>query len=221
LLYPVHALADPAPLEADDARWSAAAAIEWGDAPYRTRFRALWSPAALHIRFDAADLNPWSTKTDRDDRLWEEEVVEIFLDPARRGRDYAELEISPANVVCDLVVRSPWPRLVSDPAWHFDGLETAVVSWRDPDAGPAGWTALARIPWGAFRSIAPGVRIPPEPDEVWRFNVYRIKRPSGPERPMDDVRLMAWSPTGGPSFHVPERFGEMKFVRGQPLTANR
>ena len=37
----------------------------------------------LHVRFDAQDPSPWFTKTARDDRLWEEEVVEIFLDPAR------------------------------------------------------------------------------------------------------------------------------------------
>ena len=35
--------------------------------------------------------------TRRDDPIWEEEVVEIFLDPARLGRHYAEVEISPAE----------------------------------------------------------------------------------------------------------------------------
>ena len=76
--------------------------IEWGPAPYTTRFRALWNDDGLYLRFDARDPSPWHTMTRRDEHLWEEEVVEIFLDPDRSGRDYYELEISPANVVCDV-----------------------------------------------------------------------------------------------------------------------
>ena len=60
--------------------------------PYRTRFRACWDPIALHVRFDALDNAPWHTMTTRDDHLWEEEVVEIFLDLDGSGRNYAELE---------------------------------------------------------------------------------------------------------------------------------
>ena len=52
---------------------------------------------------------------------------------------------------------------------------------------------------------------PPKPGDEWRFNVYRIKRPKGPTRPNDDAVYNAWSPTGGPSFHVPAAFGVMAF----------
>ena len=191
--------------------WSSAESIVWGDEPYVTRFRAVWDRAALTVRFDVSDRRPWHTMTRRDDHLWEEEVVEIFLDPAGRGRDYAELEISPANVVCDLLVRAPWPGLRSDPSWHLAGLETRVEPWRDRDAGPDGWTAVARIPWQGLQPVATEVPMPPRPDDIWRFNVFRIKRPSGPERPAADVRLLAWSPTGAPSFHVPATFGKLIF----------
>lgn len=192
--------------------WSSADTISWGEAPYVTRFRALWGDAALAVRFDVADRRPWSTMTRRDDRLWEEEVVEIFLDPARRGEGYVELEISPANVVCDLMVRQPWPNLDSDPAWHVEGLETEVTPWRDPAGGPDGWTAVARLPWSGLSSVAAGIALPPRPGDAWRFNVFRIKRPSGPHRPFDDVRLLAWSPTGTPSFHVPAAFRDLVFA---------
>jgi len=195
---------------ADHDAWFSADTIAWGEDPYVTRFRALWSDAALAIRFDVSDCDPWSTMTRRDERLWEEEVVEIFLDPARRGAGYVELEINPANVVCDLIVRTPWPDLVSDPAWDVAGLETAVTPWRDPAAGPHGWTAVARLPWAGLRSIA-DVAMPPRRGDAWRFNVFRIKRPAGPQRPADDVRLLAWSPTGAPSFHVPGAFRDLVF----------
>ena len=101
----------PALLDADAAAWRDAPAIEWGPERYRTRFQACWDSLALHVRFDAEDDSPWHTMTTRDDHIWEEEVVEIFLDADGSGRNYAELEISPANVVCDLRVVSPWPSL--------------------------------------------------------------------------------------------------------------
>jgi len=82
-------------LPGHDPAWSAAAPIEWGPAAYRTHFRALWNDTGLAVRFDVCDDRPWHTLTQRDDRIAEEEVVEVFLDPARLGHSYAEVEISP------------------------------------------------------------------------------------------------------------------------------
>ena len=120
-------------LSADETAWSAAGTIAWGPPRYRTAFRALWTAHALYARFDATDPDPWHTMSAHDDCLWEEEVVELFLDPAGQGRDYFELEISPANVTCDVRVRTPYPNLVSELAWDHEGLATAVCALRGPD----------------------------------------------------------------------------------------
>ncbi len=74
--------------------------------------------------------------TRRDEHLWEEEVVEIFLDPNRSGRDYYELEISPANVVCDVRMVSPSPHKEMDIAWNLAGLVTGCRSRRTPPGKP-------------------------------------------------------------------------------------
>src|SRR4051812_41718659 len=205
--------ADPVRLlQGDAGAWAPASAITWGAAPWATTFRALWSRTALFLRFDSADERPWHTMTRKDEHIWNEEVVEIFLDPAATGLGYAELEISPVNVVCDLVVRTPWPKVDSDPAWDLFGLQTRVVPWRAPSSGPDGWSALAVVPWPAFDALpSKPASLPPWAGDEWRFNVYRIKRPHGPERPNDDVVHNAWSPTGSPSFHVPSAFGVMTF----------
>jgi Carbohydrate family 9 binding domain-like len=200
-------------LSADDTAWSAAGTIAWGPPRYRTAFRALWTAHALYARFDATDPDPWHTMSAHDDCLWEEEVVELFLDPAGQGRDYFELEISPANVTCDVRVRTPYPNLVSELAWEHDGLATAVRALRD-ETGTVGWTAAAELPWGGFRSlpVPSHVALPPESGDSWRFNAYRIKRPGGPQRPKDGALLEAWSPTGTPSFHVPAAFRPLRFA---------
>jgi hypothetical protein len=193
--------------------WTAAPTIAWGPTPFLTRFRALWTPASLFLRFDCEDDGPWSTRTERDARLWEEEVVEIFLDPCAAGRGYAEIEISPANVVCDLRIERGWPALEAEIGWDLDGLESEVMPWRGPGAGPAGWTALAQLPWAGLRTLSEEAarRVPPAPGDRWRFNVFRIKRPGGPADPERHAIYAAWSVPEGPSFHVPDVFRELVF----------
>lgn len=211
--YAVMPLGAPVPslIEAGAAAWDTARVIEWGPERYRTRFRALWDAAALHVRFDAVDDGPWHTMSVRDDHIWEEEVVELFLDADGSGRNYAEVEISPANVVCDLRVESPWPSLRSLTAWDWDGMASTVAPLRDSRGAVEGWTAVARLPWPGLRSLYAGVALPPAAGSAWRFNVFRIKRPGGPARPGAGVVLAAWSKPAGPSFHDPAAFRPMAF----------
>jgi len=211
--YLVRSTTDHEGLFSDDHRWSPARTIEWGPARWRTYFRALAAPLGLVLRFDCTDDSPWHTMTSRDDHLWEEEVVEIFLDPAGRGHDYLEFEISPANVVCDLVVRDPWPALRGDLEWDLPGLRTQVGPWHAPEAGPAGWSAVAMLPWDGIleASGATGVPAPPAQGTRWQFNTFRIKRPGGPASPERDAVYAAWSVPDGPSFHVPAAFRAMIF----------
>jgi hypothetical protein len=201
--------------------WHETPWVAWGPARFRTRFRARWAPAGLAVRFDCADEDPWHTMRSRDDHLWEEEVVELFLDPAGRGTDYAEIEISPGNVVCDLRIREAWPRLRGDLSWDLAGLDTRVVHWRPGDETGArnarapgrGWTALALIPWQGLTSLSAAVaaRVPPAAGDRWRFNVFRIKRPGGAADPERDAIFAAWSVPDGPSFHAPGAFRELWF----------
>ncbi len=201
-------------LAANEDAWKGAMTVAWGPVPYRTQFRALWSPHGLFLRFDADDDRPWHTMTRHDEHLWEEEVVEIFLDLDRSGRDYAELEISPANVACDVRMIEPSPDKKNDFTWDIAGLETRVVPTPHREAGSGSWTATAFLPWTAFRSLpsAASVQLPPRPGDCWRLNLFRVKRPGGPKAPERGAVEAAWSDPGQPSFHVPAAFRDFVFV---------
>ncbi len=201
-------------MAADDGAWSRAEVLTWGAVPYETRLRALWAADGLYLRWDADDPAPWATMTKRDDHLWDEEVVEIFLDPAWAGKDYWELEISPTNVVCDVRMVAPHPTVTSDLTWNHEGLQTAVRHEKHPDGSPKRWIATAFAPWPGFRSLPlpATVALPPAPGDAWGFNAFRIERPNGPERPRDGAVNRAWSPTGAPSFHVPAAFRKFVFA---------
>jgi hypothetical protein len=201
----------PELLAGKGAAWAGASVVAFGPAPYETRFRALWNDRGLLMRFDSDDLSPWHTMTERDAHLWEEEVVEIFIDLDRSGRDYAELEISPGNVVCDvrMIEASPWK---GDFGWNIEGLETRVVPQKK--AGKAtGWTALAFVPWEAFRSLPSSktIALPPKGGDRWRFNLFRVKRPGGQAAPKEGAIQAAWSKPPGGNFHTPEVFRDLVF----------
>ena len=66
---------------------------------YRTEARLLWDERALYVGFACEDDEVWARpgRVD-DDPIYEDEVVEIFLDPSGVGRGYGEIEVSPDGV---------------------------------------------------------------------------------------------------------------------------
>lgn len=149
----------------------------------------------LAVLFVAEDTHPVATLREHDAPLYTEEVVELFIDPVGDLQSYFEIEVNPLNTTLDLVVRRNRSGLLKDLAWECVGLQTAVRL----DRGK--WITELRIP---LDSIAPD---PVRAGTQWRVNFCRIDRPAGRER-----ELSAWSQTGRPNFHTPERFGVLKFA---------
>ncbi len=159
-----------------------------------TSVQCVWNDAALHLLFTCIDTDPWATITERDGHLWEEEVVEVFLDPVGDHESYFEIEVNPLNTVVDLVLRKNRSGYRKDFAWDCEGLRTSVNRTQE------GWTAEFLIPFAALIAELP------RPGTKWRANFYRIDRPKDRDR-----ELSAWSPTLLPTFHAPERFGVLEF----------
>ena len=159
-----------------------------------TRFKLGWTRDELRVLFHCADTHPWATLTERDAPLYEEEVVEVFVDPVGDLASYFEIEVNPLNAVLDLVLRRNRSGYTKDFAWRCDDLRTAAR------VGDSWWSAEFAIP---FRSL---VAEPPQPGAQWRANFFRIDRPA--ETPRE---LSAWSPTSLGTFHVPEKFGVLEF----------
>ncbi|OAI41362.1 hypothetical protein AYO41_01545 [Verrucomicrobia bacterium SCGC AG-212-E04] len=161
-----------------------------------TTLRAGWDDAAWHLLFVCEAEKPWATITEHDGPLWNEEVVEVFLDPVGDLQSYYELEVNPLNTVCDLVLRRLLGGWRKEFAWHCEGLHTAVRRT------PNGWNAALRIPFATVTND------PVREGTIWRGNFLRIDRPGGAS---GAVELSAWSPTFGPTFHRAERFGLIEF----------
>ena len=207
---------------------------------FPTEAAVVWDETALYVAFASADAEPWGRMKTRDERLWTEEVVEVFLDPDGDGQNYAELEVSPGNVVVDLLISKPRAGGTTARDWNIAGLRTAVGRHE------AGWIAEIAIPWTSLAGA--GVTSTPKPGDQWRAGLYRIKRPGGPakadriatltaeaakaddtakktieaelEQLRADDEYSAWSLTRADrGFHDPERFGYLLFMPPAPASA--
>ncbi|HXV44803.1 MAG TPA: carbohydrate-binding family 9-like protein [Anaerolineae bacterium] len=173
-----------------------------GPARQQTVVRVCYDAQALYVRYDCDDDDIWGTWTQRDEPIYDEEVVEIFMGPGEADPvRYFEFQVSPNGVLLDARVHNPTSQraeLALDIPWNCPGIRW--VAGRD-DAAQHWWAVLA-IPWAA---VAPPGELP----AVWRANFYRIERPhnAGPE-------FSCWSPTmtEPADFHKPAYFGilEMK-----------
>lgn len=169
---------------------------------FATRAKLLWDDRNLYIRIECSDPYIWATKTGSKEPLWEEEVIEIFIDPDRDGKNYIELEVNPLNNILTLLIPAAEEkgRWKENARFELKGFKTEVVCL------DKGWVVNASIP---FENFKPWTNVPPKDGDVWGFNLYRIERPIK-DSPQEWV-LMAFSPTFKDDFHIPELFGEIVF----------
>ncbi len=162
----------------------------------------LFDDRFLYFAFRCWDENIWATMKRRDQHLWEEEVVEVFLQADPTQPSYIELEVNPLGTMLDIFllnIRKP----LHYESWNSEKLQWAVQvdGTVDGKGGDKEWTCEIALP---MEDIIPAPHIPPKPGDRWRLNLYRIERK--PAR-----AGLAWSPTLTNDFHVPKMFGEIVF----------
>lgn len=168
----------------------------------RTEVASLWSETFLYFAFTAhfTELFTYAFEDASQERvgLWDRDVVEVFLNPfPERINVYWEFEVAPNNQWVDLAIdldQNPF----FDASWN-SGFEHATRIDHEKKI----WYCEMRIPVNSF-----GIdRI--KADAQWRINFYRCDGLGDDTR----RRFLAWSPTYEPSFHVPQHFGLIRFVR--------
>ncbi len=175
-----------------------------------TRVASTWDKDALHFHFvctfDELSVDERLGPAGPTARLWEHDVVELFLRP-RGCSGYFEVEVGPLGQWLDLFVFEPRTRI----DWSWRSRLTVDVQL---DRSAKRWDMRLRLPFEAMLTRFPGLK-PPEEGEVWRLNLFRI---SGvhPER-----RYFAWRPTftREPDFHVPAAFGNLMFLSEENLAS--
>jgi hypothetical protein len=199
----------------DDPAWQNAEAVwlkenrsgeEVGDSRLSTRVMTCYDDSLLYIAFVCNDPDIWSNYTQRDDYLWKEEAVEVFIDTDDDPDTYVEIEVSPANILFDSYIVDPVNiDIPATAAFDLPGIRTAVFvdgTLTARDDTDKSWTVEIAVP---FRDLATERNKTPGPDSAIRINFYRLDK----NRDMPAAGY-AWSPTGG-RFHKPAVFGSLIF----------
>jgi hypothetical protein len=193
----------------DDAAWAKAPAVgpfvmnrDGSPAPYRTEAKVLYDDKFLYFSFRSEDENVWATMRRRDEHLWHEEVVEVFLQADPRVPHYIELEVNPLGTLLDIYLIDRRRNMPYE-SWNSARARWAVrVDGKiDGRGGDRGWTCEIALP---FEDVVTAPNNPPRPGDRWRMNLFRVESRPAPAG-------MAWSPTMQGDFHVPEMFGEIVF----------
>ena len=195
----------------DEASWRGAQTMDLvladtGEAPQQaTQVRVLWDDEYLYVSFVCEDMDIWGTIVERDQAIFAEEVVEVFVDEDRDNYGYLEFEVSPRNAVLDIFILNRDGRVRGLWDWNSEGWKTAVQVEGDPTrrgTADKSWTVEMAIPMADFM-MAPN--LPPRPGDVWHANFYRI------DRAVAGDEYSAWSPPGEINYHTPQRFGRIVF----------
>jgi len=192
----------------DDEAWRDAAPVTFrlhndsGEPRFKTTARLLYDANFLYVAFECEDTRILARMEQRDDPIFDEEVVEVFIDPDSDEVTYYEFEVSPRNVIFDAVVANPTGiKGEIDTSWDCHGLRTAVGM---ATSAPGSWAVEMAIP---FRALESAAHTPPQPGDRWRMNLYRIER-------LPREEYSCWSPTmvEPANYHVPARFGTIEFA---------
>jgi len=167
-----------------------------------TTARGCYDDQNIYFAFQSNDPDIWCNFTQRDEYLWKEEVVEIFIDTDEDPNNYVEIEISPSNVLFDSYIVNPQKIDFAETAkFNLKGIKTAVTvdgTLNKRDDLDRSWTVEISIP---FSDLIQDKSFDINKLKKWRINFYRVNRDLG-----KNDGLYAWSPTFG-RFHTPSKFG--------------
>ncbi|WP_349673167.1 carbohydrate-binding family 9-like protein [Lacrimispora sp.] len=188
------------------AQWEAAEGIRLVDtvtgleSNNQTIAKFLWNDTFLYVGFYCRYEQISATMSGFNEKLYEEDVVEVFIDDNSDRRTYMEIEVNPLNAVLHYYIQNDLAGTILQYARVNNNIISAVIQ----DQEEKEFMVELAIPFTEFITAS---SIPPETGDIWLFNAYRINNSFG-----DDVEYLACSPTGMINFHIPNCFGELEYT---------
>lgn len=190
--------------------WAAAAPItllfpweeQLGD-KQRTTIKLLRDQKYLYVGYECADSDITASYENRDDPVYKDDCVEIFIRPDEQSDHYIGLEMNARGVLFDYFY--PFPGK-NEYGLNLDGvlLKTDLRGTLNQSADQdQGWSLELAIPWASLNKLAKSL----PPTAEWRVQLNRWDG-AAPRR-----RLSMWSHSGlkRPHPHNPARFGKLTF----------
>jgi Carbohydrate family 9 binding domain-like len=197
----------------DDKEWQAAQpsgplvnTMTGGKGSFPAEVRVAYDATHLYVGFEVEDDELISSHTQHDDHLWEQDCVEVMIDPDGDAKNYFELQVSPRGVSFETRYDSPRnPRPFGDVAWDSKlEAKVALHGTLDDDDGDDGYGVEAKIPWAAF-AVGATPASPPKSGDSFRMNFFVM------DARKNGQRAVGWSAPLVGDFHTLQRFGRVVF----------
>jgi len=188
--------------------------------PLATSAKMVWDSENLYIAFECEDPDLYSTLKNKDEALYTQDVVEVFvMEQSLGASDFVEYEVSILGTLFDCYLRVPYVGFLE---WSspFKAATKFTGTLNDPKDKDTGYTVEMAIPFSDFSLRKPWNKadwknLTPKNGDSITLNLYRIEY-STPEKLGETgtkPEYITWSPLlTRPSFHMPERFGIVTFV---------
>ncbi len=185
----------------DDAVWEGA--LTWrGAYPFNgtepsgpaTTWKMLWDENCLYFAFDCEDDDLVAPVRKRDEPVFFDDSVEMFLLPEPRHRVYWEIVVAPGDLVYDSLnckLLESWGADI-DPRQDVAGLRCASTfrgTLNHPGDEDRGYVIEAAVP---FASLPEFTRCPPRPGDQLRLMLVRLDRSRGVFSAHAFRPLLAW-----------------------------
>jgi hypothetical protein len=196
--------------------------------PYKTRYKLLWDDNYMYVYVKMHETDIWAKLKEHDQVIFQDNALEIFMDPDGDAHQYMEFQINAFEAVWDLMLTKPYRNGgQSVSGWDIKGLKKSVLidgTLNDPSDKDKSWAIELAFPLSALNL---GGRKPNMANTRWRMNFSRVQhemevkngvyeyKKDAKGRPLQPAYYV-WTPQGLISLHYPERFGYVTFSDGNP-----
>ena len=169
----------------------------------RTTVRLMRDQTYLYVGYECEDVDITATHENRDDPVYKDDCVEIFLKPSEKTDHYIGLEMNARGVLFDYYYSFPEK---NDKTFNLDGVllkTTLRGTLNQGDDRDQAWSLELAIPWNSLNN-----GLPPASGDQWRAQINRWDGTEAKGR-----RLSMWCHSGLKRTHPhnPERFGHLLF----------
>lgn len=162
-----------------------------GNTPYKTNCYLCYSDKGIFFRFEVEDDKINCTMREYNSPIYNEEVVELFLQPTDDKTHYMEFEWNGIGGVFSAEVNNFLNGTLSLDFTKENIIDSKIYAMQ------TGWIVQGLLPATLFKGKMEG---------EWKFNAYRIKLDKNKSQ-----ILLSYNNTLADNFHIPDKFAILKF----------